>query len=568
MVFGSEPDKTDSSGPSTNVSLNIRGISKELQAQVRSSIDEIAHMPVAELPRYLLTIQKNAKTSLQALGFYEATTSVGQSTYKQNTAIQLRIKPGRPVRIKAVNVLIDGAANDDSEFTKSILKLPLVTGNIFNHGDYEQSKDIIFGNAHNLGYFDAAFTRTQVLVTRKEHHAEIFLEFNSKDRYRITDVRYTADLFNSKFLERWQPFKADVPYRASYVRELTQRLQNSGYFKSVKIKPAFEQSVGTSIPLIADLVPASENIVSVGVGYATDSGPRVKGTWLRPHTNSLGHKFKAGVSLSELRNELSFGYSVPHYKHPNTGSYTLDLGLSNHRTDDTYSQLRTMDIGDHRTTRDHWTRDIFLRWENESFRVGDSNDTINLLLPGLGISKTKSTGGLKPIKGTYFSFKVLGGSSKLLSDITMMRTTASIKILNSWNQNHYLIAGADLGILTTPDFQRVPTSHRFFAGGDNSVRGFSYQSISPLNDSNEAIGGQFLTTASLEYNYYFRDRWAVAAFVDTGRAFIDFDDRYRVGIGTGVRWLSPLGPLRIDIGYGISEEKKPLRLHLAIGPQL
>jgi len=100
------------------------------------------------------------------------------------------------------------------------------------------------------------------------------------------------------------------------------------------------------------------------------------------------------------------------------------------------------------------------------------------------------------------------------------------------------------------------------------VRGFGYQSISPLNNNAEATGGQFLTTASAEYNFYLRERWAVAGFIDAGRAFIDSDAPYRVGIGAGIRWLSPVGPLRIDLGVGISEEDNPYRLHLAIGPQL
>ncbi len=534
---------------------------------MRSSIDEPASILIADLSRYLDTVQTNAKTSLQALGYYDATTEITESTYKSSTAVRLTIHPGQPVRVKAVNITINGAAKNDVEFTQSITSLPLYNGKVFNHGDYERAKDIIFSNAHNLGYFDAGYTRTQVLVTRKQHSAEIFLEFNSKDRYRVSEVRYPEILFKADFLKRWQPFSLGVPYRASYVRELTQGLQSSGYFKSVRIKPAFEQAVGTDIPLTVDLIPASENVASIGVGYATDSGPRVKGTWLRPHTNRLGHKLEAGASLSRLRKEASIGYSVPHHKNPNTGSYTIDLGLQNHKTEDTFSQLRTMDVGDHRTTRKHWTRDVFLRWENESFRVGETRDNINLLLPGIGISKTKSEGGLKPVKGTFFSFKLLAGSRKLLSDISLLRATASMKTLRSWS-NHYLIAGTDIGVLATSNFQRVPTSHRFFAGGDNSVRGFSYQSISPLNDDNESIGGQFLTTASLEYNYYFRDRWAFATFIDIGRAFIDFDDSYRVGIGSGIRWLSPVGPLRIDIGYGISEASKPVRLHLAIGPQL
>jgi len=330
----------------------------------------------------------------------------------------------------------------------------------------------------------------------------------------------------------------------------------------------FEQTNGYRIPLIAELAASSENTLSLGGGYATDNGPRLKANWLRPHSNRHGHILEVGTSLSDWRKEITAGYRVPHKKHPAIGRYTLDMGLSNTRTDDTFSQLRTFDIGDHRLIRKNWTRDIFLRWENEYFTIGDEKESISLLLPGLSISRTKSSGGTKPAHGNSLTFSVLGASTRLLSDVDMLSTTASAKLLKSWRERHYVLARADVGYIATPTFDKVPTSHRFFAGGDNSVRGFSYQSISPRNAENELIGGQYLTSASLEYNFYFRDHWGLAAFADVGRAFIHSSEPYRLGVGAGLRWVSPVGPLRIDVGYGVNEETQPVRVHLAIGPQL
>ncbi|MEM7256863.1 MAG: BamA/TamA family outer membrane protein, partial [Pseudomonadota bacterium] len=213
-----------------------------------------------------------------------------------------------------------------------------------------------------------------------------------------------------------------------------------------------------------------------------------------------------------------------------------------------------------------WYRDTFLRLENEN--TEDDNQRVNLVLPGVSFSQTQSDGGIHPDQGTFLSFKLLGGSKQLFSDINMLHFTASAKSLFSWNKKHYFIARADLGFLQTSDFDLLAPSHRFFTGGDNSVRGFEFQSISPLNSGEEATGGRYLTNLSIEYNRYFRDRWALAAFADTGRAFNNIDEPYRVGVGAGLRWLSPVGPLRIDVAVGISEEDNPVRMHLAIGPQL
>lgn len=519
-----------------------------------------------DLPDEIDRIVDSAEKSLKALGYYNATASTNTASYKNDTVIELSINAGTPTVIKKINLNVTGDASDNRDFQKLIQTLPIRIGSILNHGDYERSKDMLHSTARNLGFFDARFVRSQILVTRKAASADIFIDFDSGARHKINDVKYNTTLFEESFLERWQPFEADIPYRVSHALKLTQNLQNSGYFNFVRVRPETDLISNNSLPLIVELEPTKENVMSLGIGYATDTGVRVKGSWLRPHHNDRGHIIKGNSSISRLRQEVSATYQIPHRKSPATGKYTFDFGILNHRTDDTYSQLRTINMTDQRLTKRGWYRDVFVRLENEN--TDDNTDRTNLLLPGFSFSRTKTTGGLRPDKGTFYSFKLLGGSERLLSDINMVRATASAKKLVSWKKRHYLIARTDLGILKTQNFSRIPTSHRFFAGGDNSVRGFAYQSISPLNSDDEATGGKFLTTASLEYNFYIRDRWALASFIDTGRAYLDSDAPYRVGVGGGIRWLSPVGPLRIDLGLGISEETKPLRLHLAIGPQL
>lgn len=548
------------------VDILVLGIDKELKEQVQAYLGNSQLDTLDDLPDEIDRIVETAEKSLKALGHYNAVAVANSASYKKDTVIELSIDAGIPTVIKKINLSVTGDAAENREFQKLIGLLPIKTGSILNHGDYERSKDMLHSTARNLGFFDARFLRSQILVTRKTASAEIFIEFDSGARHHINDVKYNTTLFDKPFLERWQPFEADTPYRASHALQLTQNLQNSGYFKFVRVRPETDLISNNTLPLIVELEPAKENVMSLGIGYATDSGIRVKGSWLRPHHNDRGHILKGSSSISRLRQEVSATYQIPHRKSPASGKYTFDFGILNHRTDDTYSQLRTINMTDQRLTRHGWYRDVFVRLENEN--TDDNTDRTNLLLPGISFSRTKTSGGLRPDKGTFYSFKLLGGSERLLSDINMLRATASAKKLVSWQKRHSLIARADLGILKTQNFSRIPTSHRFFAGGDNSVRGFAYQSISPLNADDEATGGKFLTTASLEYNFYIRDRWALATFVDTGRAYLDSDAPYKVGIGGGIRWLSPVGPLRIDLGLGISEETKPLRLHLAIGPQL
>ena len=548
--------------------ISITGITATLEKQIRAYIDDSILDDPHNLKIYQEELERRISISLQAVGFYHPNIEFTTTTRHNNTKIEVHIETGNPVRVDTLDLKLSGPASTNSEFMQQIASLPLARGDIFNHQKYEQTKNLLISTARNLGYFAASFTRAQVLVTQKNRIADIFLHFSSGQRYRISTVDYKSTLFSKDFLQRWQPFQGVVPYRTSYVSDLTRNLQNSGYFKYVRVTPQLEKSVGNHVPLLVELESSSENVVSVGAGYATDSGPRIKGNWLRPHHNRAGHALEASASISELRQQLSAGYRIPHKHRPETDNYSFDLGILNHRTDDTFSQLRTFDISDHRQLNSGWRRDIFLRGENERFRVGSQKNRINLLLPGISFSRTNSPGGLYPENGSYLSFRLLAGSRKLLSDIDLLRATASAKHLRSWGNKHFLISRAELGGLYSNRLNQVPASHRFFAGGDASVRGFAYQSISPVNTNDERIGGQFLTTASLEYNYTIREQWALATFIDSGRAFTDSSDPYRVGIGFGLRWLSPVGPLRVDIGYGVSEDNHPVRLHLSIGPRL
>ena len=134
-----------------------------------------------------------------------------------------------------------------------------------------------------------------------------------------------------------------------------------------------------------------------------------------------------------------------------------------------------------------------------------------------------------------------------MSDIDIYKSTLSYKWLKAFDKKNTFILSLQYGAIESNDFRRVPVSQRFFAGGDRSIRGFKYQSVSPRNPAGDAVGGRYLEVTSVELNHRFRPRWAAAAFIDTGRAFNNFDSAYSVGAGVGIRWLSPVGPFRVDI---------------------
>ena len=153
------------------------------------------------------------------------------------------------------------------------------------------------------------------------------------------------------------------------------------------------------------------------------------------------------------------------------------------------------------------------------------------------------------------------------SDFVSLRS--GFRWLNTYQDRHMLLIRGDAGAILSTDFERVSPSLRFYAGGDNSVRGFDFRSLSPRNSLNETIGGQYLLAASLEYNWRWRPTWRPAVFVDVGNAFSQASEaNLGTGVGVGIRWISPVGPIRADLASAVSEPGAPLRIHLTIGSPL
>ena len=139
--------------------------------------------------------------------------------------------------------------------------------------------------------------------------------------------------------------------------------------------------------------------------------------------------------------------------------------------------------------------------------------------------------------------------------------------LRKFALKHWFIARLDAGAIVTDDINEVPFNLRFFAGGDQSIRGFAYQSVAPY-EKGKIVGGKYLATASVEYNYQFMPNWRLALFVDSGTATNDFSESWAVGAGFGFRYITPVGPIRLDHAWGLSKESKSTRLSIIIGPEI
>jgi translocation and assembly module TamA len=125
-----------------------------------------------------------------------------------------------------------------------------------------------------------------------------------------------------------------------------------------------------------------------------------------------------------------------------------------------------------------------------------------------------------------------------------------------------------VGFTAKSEFDELPPSVRFFAGGDESVRGFGYDTLGPKEELGNVIGGSNLLVASVEYEHRLRGNFYGAVFVDAGNAFDDVDVDAAVGAGLGLKWVSPVGPLRFYLAHPLNKSDRSVRLHIRLGADL
>ncbi len=546
------------------VEIKLEGVQKDLRPTMRATIERPEDDSEEGITEFIKEIPKRVQQTMQSVGYYNATVDVS----REGEIISVKVDAGQPVKIKAVIPIIKGMAREDGGYMPVIGQIPLRRNAVFTHADYEKAKDILFDRAQDRGYFDFEYTKTEVRISRKNNTAEIRLEVDSGERYSFATVEFDSDYFSDEVLQTYVPFEYGDDYESAKLALLTQQMQNTGFFSTVKVIPIRGDLYGTLVPIKIEVQKKEKNQVGIGLGFATDTEYRGKLTWNKPLVNKAGHSFDASLGASAISQDLTFQYRIPRNSDPLHNYWSLQAGIQNIEVEEQKSFLSTINMQRIRRTPRNWTESFFLRWERERFELPGQRDEINLVLPGISYAKSKSTGFPFPTEGYSVFASFFLGSPQTMSDILLYKSVVNLKYLKSVSKRDTFIVSAQYGAINSNDFSRVPTSQRFFVGGDRTIRGFPFRTLSPLNEDDEAVGGRYMEVSSIEYSRKIKDVWALALFVDAGRAFDSFRSGYHVGAGFGIRWYSPVGPFRIDFAFGVSEDDAPFQLHLSLGPEL
>lgn len=553
--------------------VKVKPANKELKANVEGYIGTLGDRDEEALLRFSRGAQEQARKAAQALGYYQAqidTEVKPPAKADQHPQLIIKIDPGEPVRLRNVTVRIEGPASEMKAFRVPDSRA-LRAGEPLNHGLYEDAKRLIQNQASRYGFFSGHFTRQRLAVDPQAGVADIELVYQSGPRYRLGAVKFSGDTpLDEDLLQRMVSFKPGTPYDSELIAQLNNDLQSSGYFEGVRVDAAPTAAVGEDIPVDVRLDTRKPRTMGLGLGFSTDVGPRGKANWTRHWVNPQGHSYGWETELSAPRQNVGLWYDVP-LDPPLTDKLRFAGGYQNEEIagTDTLSKLLTVGPEWHSKLASGWQRVISLKYQREEYSLGDDSGLSHLLMPGVSFSYLRSDNRIDPHNGYRLQFDTQVAKEGLMSDTNLLHGNVLLKGLTTLGHNHRFLGRVQFGGSATNGYKNnIPPSLRFFAGGDQSVRGYDYQTLSPKNSDGDRIGGRYLVAGSVEYQYSLAEKWRVATFVDQGNAFNTLElPSLKTGVGIGVRWVSPVGPLRLDLAKALDDDGG-IRLHFSMGPEL
>ena len=544
-----------------NVVVHIEGIHKTVQKNVLILLGDLNTRYFKSTDSLKKKIKKVMVAGSEPLGFYQ----VEYATRISNDVITIEVNSFSTVYWSTPDIEVRGAAASDTKLIELLDSASDEVGSRMSHQFYENLKHQFMTVCLNNGYLDAHFEEAVLEVSIIKATARIILKLQTGNRYYFAPIEFEGAQLSTTFLQKMTNLKVGDAYKRSKVERFYKQLIDTRYFSSVKFER--KKNDDNTITLLVVLKSSPRFRYSVGAGFATDVGPRLNLGLERPWINSSGHQLKVRGKFSMKIKNAASEYRVPLYLGW-VDSFIWSTGWQNKDVEDTESEELTTGFSLHREIR-RWVGSVSLNLVNEQdLRGGVSTKEESYLYLATHWSRTRIWGNARnPAKGYKFWWSAESSTEGLGSDTDFIRGEFGSKWLQGVGEKHSILLKGGLGFIKTGNFENILSSKRFFVGGDQTIRGYDYESLSPVDDNGNQLGGRYLNTLGIEYRYQLLPKWQVSIFTDGGRAYDEGDAKVNVGAGVGARWISPIGPLSIDVAYPIGDELLDgARLHIYMGP--
>jgi translocation and assembly module TamA len=553
-----------------DASLEIEGVDGDLERNVRAFVsldDEPCDAEEWLVRRRYRALEKQAREALEPFGFYQPSIRSELTTGADCWRATLEIDPGEPTRYRNVDIVIMGAAASDAAFDNLPRREALQAGEPLRHADYDALKRQLQTLAADRGYLEAGFPESRLEIWPDEAAADVTLHFESGPRYRFGDILIEQSFLDPAIAHAYIDLEPGTWYDSAELARAYRDLTTSAYFGAIDIAPDLAEAKDGRVPIRISLQPGIRIEYTVGVGASTDTGARLRAGFRNNRLNSGGHRLMSDVYVSSVRQGATGEYRIPR-EDPRREWLSVAAAVSNEETDTFDSEEQRIGLRWTRVMTETWLRTLSLDLSNESFDIADDVRTSRFIVPGIAFDQKIADHDIFPSRGRRLGVELRGTDEALGSTTSYVQAVMWARWIRSIGSKNRILLRLDAGATSSRDFSLLPPSVRFFAGGDQSVRGYDYESLGPQDAEGNVVGGSNLLVASAEYERHLFGNFYGAAFVDAGNAFDNTDFDPETGVGLGLKWRSPLGLVRVYLGYPVTADDRSVRFHLRLGADL
>lgn len=555
-----------------SVRVEITGVDSEIEDNIRATLTIVRlgdreGLSEAAVRRLHNRARSETRDAMRPFGFYRPRIESRLAREGEQWLATFQIDPGEPVLVSEVDVRLLGEGSTDQRLLEVIEQSPIRAGRRLRHQEHDRLRNNLQGVAAMRGYFDASFEQRRLEVDVAESTARVVLHLRTGPRYRFGTVTVHQDILNEELLARIVNIPEGEYYNTAALLQAQYRMTDTMYFASVVVETGEPDLATLTVPIDIETTPTRRQRIRLGAGYATDTGLRgtVGVDWRR--LNDAGHSASTLLRLSQTLTEISGRYRIP-IGDPLNERLVIRGGLFYEELADLESRRAEFGVT-HVTQRGGgWQRNLYTDLLEERTRVpGEPEFEDLLVLPGVGMEKMVADNIVLPRHGFRVRTDLRGSHQVLGSSTDFLRLETEANLVRSIGDDWRFFIRSELGIGIVDGFDTLPASQRFFAGGDQSVRGYSFNSLGPQDENGNVVGGRHLIFGSIEAERRVWKQVALAAFVDAGNALDVFELDVEVSAGAAFNIHTPVGTLRIGAARSISESRS-WRFHLSLRPDL
>ncbi|CAE6698366.1 autotransporter assembly complex protein TamA [Paraburkholderia haematera] len=535
-----------------------------------------AHLDVARFAKrpdisddqfeFLITATPQQVRDLAATqGYFTPVVRTDVRTVDDKKHVTVSVDPGPRTLITSISLSFQGPVltEDPAQENAARFAFSLHEGDPFSQSDWDDAKNAALKALQARRYLGAKIYHSEARIDPRTHDAKLSVTYDSGPTFTMgkLDVSGTRR-YPEQIVDNVNPISIGDIYDVQRVAELQRQLQNTPYYASVAIDVDSDPDKPVDTPVHVKVSEYPYNSIRGGVGYSTDNGPLIQGSYSYLDTFGKAWPFTVDGRIDQVQKYGQIQLAMP----PGPRAWTNSVLASYTTTDVSDTRIYSARGGLQRARTSQFIdyNYAILYYQDRLNQNAGAPTTSRALVPSWSWTRRNTDDPLFPRSGNLIHVEAGFAVKGALTDQTFARGYARGQQYLPIGREDLVLFRAELGgVFTSGSSSGIPASLLFRAGGSNSVRGYSYQSIGN-NVDGSVLPTKYLVTASAEYQHWFNHDWGAAAFFDVGTATDTWGEKvFYPGVGVGARWRSPVGPVNVDVAYGI--RNRSVRPYLTLG---